>query len=168
MNIRQRIQNSGRPAGRAASAVLVAAAGVHAAWAVGSSWPAQNRVELAELVVGTSTFPSAAATWSVVGLCLAGAALILARIDDLSSLHRRAPRAVNAAVGVLAAGLLIRGIGGLVVSGGELVDATANFRRWDLMLYSPVCIILGLCVAAAFMARRAPTRAALTAAVPTR
>jgi Protein of unknown function (DUF3995) len=146
---------------------LVAAAGVHAAWAVGSSWPAQNRVELAELVVGTPTFPSAAATWGVVGLCLTGAALVLAQINDLSSLRRRAPRAVKAAVGVLAAGLLIRGVGGLVVSGGELVDATENFRRWDLILYSPVCIILGLCAAAAFMVRRAPVHAALTAAAPT-
>lgn len=56
--------------------------------------------------------------------------------------------ATIAAVGVPTV-LALRGVGGLVASAFELGTATPIFRRWDLLLYSPLCIVLAVAAAVA-------------------
>jgi len=122
---------------------LGAAAAVHAAWASGSTWPTDGPDELADLVVGRPPFPSTRDTWVVAAL-LAGATVTVAAPPSKGRLgpwHRRA-RASLAAV------LFARGAAGLVGSATGLFSTSAAFRRWNLGLYSPLCLVLSACVAA--------------------
>ena len=136
---------SRRVAGWVTAAGLGAVAALHALWATGSSWPRQDHDSLADLVVGQRPFPSRAATWTVAGM-LAGASMTIARsagaTSAISLQHRRL-------VTVTSGALLLRGVAGLVVSAVGIGDSTSEFRRWDLRLYSPLCIALGLGAAAA-------------------
>jgi hypothetical protein len=44
---------------------------------------------------------------------------------------------------VTAAALLARGVGGLAADFLQLGHPTERFRRWDMRLYSPLCLALG-------------------------
>ncbi len=138
-----RCRDGKRAAGAAAGCGLGVAALVHAAWASGVTWPAASADELADLVVGSRPFPRPAATWAVSGALAAAAVVVAAGATDRGGKVgwvRLASRAVAAA-------LLLRGAGGLVVSGAGLGTATASFRRGDLRVYSPLCLALGSLVA---------------------
>ncbi len=135
-----------RAAGGAAAGGLAAAAAVHAAWATGSTWPASGPDELADLVVGRRPFPSPALTWGVTGLLGAATGLTAARAGLVPS-PRRARRPVRLGADVVAAVLLARGVTGLVSSAAGIGQRTPAFRRWDLRLYSPLCLVLGLLTA---------------------
>ncbi len=56
-------------------------------------------------------------------------------------------RVVRIGSRIVAAALLVRGVGGLAVSALGVGQASDQFRQWDLRLYSPLCIALGACVA---------------------
>ncbi len=150
------------------AAGLGAAGAVHALWAMGSSWPAGSRDELADLVVGVRPFPSGPMTMGVVALLGLGAVLVVCESRIVAAaegcLPANAPGTLAAQDGVVAANsqptlldralrlgafgvsgvLMLRGLGGLVVSALELGNAATIFRYWDLRLYSPLCILLGL------------------------
>lgn len=138
MTIRVRTDRTRRSASLVATTGLGAAAVLHAAWATGSTWPAANHDELADLVVGRRPFPSATLTWVVVGL-LASAAGITAAASTTAS-HRRWVRLGARGVGTA---LLARGIGGLVLSSNQIANSTAAYRHNDLRIYSPLCLVLG-------------------------
>lgn len=129
---------------------LGAAAVLHAAWALGSPWPAADHDELADLVVGRRPFPSPALTWGVAGLLTTGAGITAAAATTAS--ERPWVRAGARGAGSV---LLARGVGGLVVSRTQRRDATADFRQHDLRVYSPLCLVLGA-AAIASVARRQP------------
>ncbi len=153
MNIRTRMESS--IPGLVTAAGLGAIAAVHAAWAEGSTWPRTSPDELADLVVGRRPFPSPEATWTVAGLLVVAAASTGIAAARPSGLDGRARSVAIAGATVTAAALLLRGVGGLVVSGAGLLTATEEFRRHDLALYSPLCLGLG---AGAAMAARAAAR----------
>jgi hypothetical protein len=50
-----------------ASARLVGLAGLHLAWAAGSSWPSSDRATLSDAVIGHHERPSPAAALAVAG-----------------------------------------------------------------------------------------------------
>jgi Protein of unknown function (DUF3995) len=139
---------------------LSAAAAIHAAWGLGSTWPADGPRELAQLVVGVDTFPSRASCAVVAGL-LAGAAgcvmlkatnsLLLRDGASPDDRHGLIVRGAHLGTQITASALLLRGVGGFVVEAFELRPSNAQFRRWDLRLYSPLCIALG--AGAAIVAR---------------
>lgn len=138
MTIRMRTEKARRGAALVATAGLGATAMLHAAWATGSSWPAANQDELADLVVGRRPFPSAALTWGVVGLLTTAAGITAAASTTAS--QRRRVRLGARGVGTV---LLARGVGGLVMSGTEVVESTAVYRHNDIRIYSPLCLVLG-------------------------
>lgn len=138
MTIRMSTERTRRSASLVATTGLGAAAVLHAAWATGSPWPAANQDELADLVVGCRPFPSAALTWAIVGLLTSGAGITAAASTTAS--YRRWVRLGARGVGTA---LLARGVGGLVVSGNQIADSTAVYRRNDLRIYSPLCLVLG-------------------------
>ncbi|MGB7448425.1 MAG: DUF3995 domain-containing protein [Ornithinimicrobium sp.] len=138
MTIRMRTETAGRGAALVATTGLSAAAGLHAAWATGSSWPAADQDELADLVVGRRPFPSSALTWGVVGLLTTAAGITAAA--STSAAQRRWVRLGTRGVGTV---LLARGVGGLAVSGTNAVESTAVYRHYDLRIYSPLCLALG-------------------------
>ncbi len=125
-------------AGVAGSLTLLSA--LHAIW-VFSSWPLPDRARFAELVVGTSPdkVPSAAATSAVAAL-LASAAALVARCGAPGS--RPPPRIAVLGSRTVAGVLLARAVAGFVVSGSGVVDAPARYRRLDLTVYSPLCLVL--------------------------
>lgn len=120
---------------------------VHGMWARGSSWPAADRDQLADLVVGTRPFPGRGPTWVVTALLGTAAAVTAARADLVPFPGGSSARPVRVGSKLIAAALLARGTGGLVVSSFGLGDSTPQFRRWDLALYSPLCLGLALSVA---------------------
>ena len=58
-----------------AAVVLAPTAGLHAAWAAGSSWPAADRRGLADAVTGTPVMPDPPACWTVAVALTAAAAV---------------------------------------------------------------------------------------------
>jgi len=103
--------------GRITATVLVAIAGLHVAWGMGSSYPFQSRDELADSVVGTSEVPSPMACMAVAGLLVLAAALVA----GFPPLPKR-----------------VRAIALRVVTA---VDSP-TFARLDKRLYSPLCLWL--------------------------
>ena len=125
--------------GVAGSLALLTA--LHATW-VFSSWPLTDRARFAELVVGTrpEKVPSAASTSAVAAL-LAAAAALVARCGSPD--RRPPPRIAVLGSRTVAGVLLARAAAGFVVSSSGLVDAPVTYRRLDLTVYSPLCLLLG-------------------------
>ncbi|MFE0640560.1 DUF3995 domain-containing protein [Streptomyces sp. NPDC058877] len=131
-----------RVAAGVAAAGLAAAGALHAVWTF-SPWPLASRAEFAAVVVGVeeSRLPSAQGTLVVAGLLGAGAWLV---VTAARPTHRLAPsRLVRTGLWTVSGVLTARGLGGLLVSGFDLRDVPAEFQRWDLALYSPLCVALG-------------------------
>ena len=129
--------------GLATAGALTTAAALHGAWAAGSTFPVADRTELAELVVGTSKFPSRDAAIAVAGLLSAAAGLVA--IDSSTQLSsNRVGRIVRLGTRTVATTLVLRGVGGLLFEVLHLGTATEAFRKWNLRLYSPLCLLLGL------------------------
>ena len=142
--IRERAATGRRRAALAAGAGLGSAAAVHAAWALGSTWPAADRGDLADLVVGTTEFPSNPATWGVTALLGSATMVVLGRADLLGPIGRRIPRRLLVwGATTVAAVLLLRGAFGVVDSGLVIAHRAGRFHLWDARLYSPLCLLLG-------------------------
>lgn len=132
-----------RPLATGIAGALALLSALHVTWAF-SSWPLPDRSRFAEVVVGTDPdrVPSAGATLTVAGL-LASAALLVARCAAPGP--RRSPGRIAFLGTRSVAGVLVaRAVGGFVVSGSGLVDAPATYRRLDLAVYSPLCLVLGV------------------------
>jgi len=59
-----------------AAAGLAGLAGLHIAWAAGSSWPLRDRATLSEAVIGHGRFPSPVACLAVAGVLTTGSAFV--------------------------------------------------------------------------------------------
>lgn len=131
-----------RAAAAAAGASLLAAGALHVVW-IFSPWPLDSPAELAATVVGVqeSQLPSRPLTLAVASLLGAASWLV---VTSARSAHRLASaRLVRVGIWTVCGVLSARGLGGLTVSGFALREATAEFRHWDLLLYSPLCIGIG-------------------------
>ncbi|MFE9255802.1 DUF3995 domain-containing protein [Streptomyces sp. NPDC006879] len=126
-----------RAAAGTAAAGLAAAGALHVAW-TRTPWPLSSPAEFASVVVGVeeSRLPSTTATLTVAGLLGTGAALVAA------TGARPQGRLIRSGVWTVAGVLAARGLGGLAASSLELGRSTPEFRRWDLRLYSPLCLTL--------------------------
>ncbi|MEU4325567.1 DUF3995 domain-containing protein [Nonomuraea dietziae] len=142
-------------AGGAAMLGLGAAAAMHVVW-VFSPWPFDDLEDFTRTIAGVSEAeaPSAAATGSVA-VALGAATYLVAAQADL------APRLLpglltRLGTATIAGVLLLRGGAGLVTSG--LAGKSTTFTRWDLALYSPLCLTLG--ALAAYVAKNTETAGA--------
>lgn len=126
-----------------ATAGLTGAAVLHAAWAAGSSWPAADDRELAELVTGSGDvgMPPRAASLAVA--VVLGAAAVASSGPLAGGRTGRPIRAVRV---VAASGLLGRAaVGGVVACRLlRLPEPAERFRELDRRWYRPVCAVLGL------------------------
>ncbi|MFE9676806.1 DUF3995 domain-containing protein [Streptomyces sp. NPDC006259] len=120
-------------------AVVLAAIGVlHVVWGF-SPWPARDRDELASFVFSGPEMPSRTPCLAVGGALLIAAYGVLA-VADLWP--RVGPNWLyHVGIWVLASALLLRGIAGPLLNRG----AGRRFARWNLIAYSPLCAVLGLC-----------------------
>lgn len=128
-----------------AGAALIVAAGLHAAWALGVTWPAASSDELADLVVGHRPMPGPVACGAVAtALGVAGVAVATAPHTD----DGRAGRSIRAATAATVAALAIRATAGVVADASGFGAPSEEFRRWNRVLFNPLC--LGLAGLASF------------------
>jgi len=145
MSIRNRTEIVRPLLGSTAAVALACAAAVHASWAAGSTWPRTTSDELADLVVGRRPMPGPVAC-SVVAAALGTASVATARASTTTR-PGGAPRS-RAVASVVAAAMLARGIGGVAADVCHLGQQTSEFRRWNRRFYNPLCVSLGVLVAA--------------------
>jgi len=134
-------------------AVLLGLSGLHAAWALGSPWPAASRRELAERVFTQTEMgkldggmPPAAATWAVAGGLAGMAGAVAAAAAGVRSRRlRRATWAIAAIFGARSVAYLPSDL-----ARGGPSDA---YQRLDLTVYAPLCAAISAGTAA--VARRA-------------
>ncbi len=113
---------------------------LHAAWGVGiTTWPGTDLRSLAEKVVGGSVFPSPGACYVVAVLLGTASGLMVLRSRVTDSKTFFLAHLGTKAVGVV---LVVRGAVGLLVSSSGIFNETAQFRRANLLLYSPLCLAL--------------------------
>ncbi|SES14896.1 Protein of unknown function [Lentzea xinjiangensis] len=122
--------------------VLFLVGALHVVW-MRSPWPLRTREEFASRVVGAPVekLPSAPMTGGVALLLGMAAYLVVSRVG-LLPLPGPGWLAITGTAGV-AAVLLLRGAGGLVVSSRH----DTEFARLDRRFYSPLCLILAGCCA---------------------
>ncbi|MER7111687.1 DUF3995 domain-containing protein [Streptomyces sp. NPDC000229] len=121
-------------------AIVLTAIGVlHFVWAF-SPWPFKDAVTFTRTIGGgdDGVMPSAQSAIAV-GLALIGGAVLTLMVNE--SLPGLGPvwlRLVG--MYVLTAVLLARGLGGYFMNSGAAVE----FQRWNSVLYSPLCVVLGV------------------------
>lgn len=118
---------------------------LHAYWATGQIWPAHNKLSLVQAVLNSSNtrafrprnlFPLAM-------LLVCGALLVLARVHAFGVPGQLMPDALLQ-VGVVgvAIGLLARGVAGIGWALGLAPAKSTLFYRLNLLVYTPVCLVL--------------------------
>jgi len=151
MNIRWRTESSigQRAAGAFAVAGLAGAAALHAVWAHGSPWPVSSWDELADTVVGRRPFPGQVPTWTVAGLLATATLITSVRSGLVPFPGGRDMGLVRIGTKAVSATLLARGVAGAAASAFNVGATTPAFRRWNLAVYSPLCLALGAATAIA-------------------
>lgn len=137
--------------GIAVPTVLVAIAGIHAAWALGWRWPGGSDRALAERVVSSSSIelPPEPITWAVALALLAAAAIVRTAGTGTPS------PALRGAAWAVSAVFLVRGA--IFIPMDLIVGLDDIYERLDLAIYSPLCLAIG--AGAAVVARRGSSSA---------
>ena len=132
-------------AGIVIAVVLIMDALIHAYWATGQIWPARNKLSLTQAVLNSSKTQSFRPAILVTLVCLlfCGALIVLARVHLLGTPGQLIPDPLLQ-VGILAiaAGLLLRGIAGVVWAMGLAASQSKLFYKLNLLIYTPTCLIL--------------------------
>ncbi len=139
-------ESCSRAGGVAAAGTLAGLGTLHAAWAAGASWPFADRASLAAAVDGVreEQFPSAPITFGVSALLCGAAVTVLAHEQRWAG--EPLSGVVRLGVRVIGTGLAARGLLGLLrpslLPAGELPP----FRRLNMLIYSPLCLLLGTAI----------------------
>jgi hypothetical protein len=129
--------------GIANALVLLGIAILHAAWAMGSEFPATDEKALSRMVTGfkgQDEMPPRTAS-AMVAVALAGASFWCLALSGLAPIHLPSWLVV---LGGIALALVFgaRGIAGYTAWWQELTPEQP-FRRLDIRLYSPLCLLIG-------------------------
>ena len=124
-------------AGISTAIVLAAVGALHLAWSR-TSWPARTYPILSDYVYGGPAMPSKAACVTVGTGLLAAAYCALAIVGTAPEIGPH--WLYRFGIWALTAVMLARGLAGPLFS----LRGTAQFRRWNLVAYSPLCVALGL------------------------
>ncbi|MEV4561195.1 DUF3995 domain-containing protein [Kitasatospora sp. NPDC049285] len=129
----------------AIGAVLAVDGLVHLYWATGQTWPVHTTTRLSHLVLNTQVPFTPQGLVPLAALLCSAATLVLAHGGALPALARRLPAVLPRwASRAVAAGLLARGTVGLVWVTGAWADPGDAFYWLNLLLYTPLCLLLGL------------------------
>jgi len=132
-------------AGILIAAVLAVDALLHAYWATGRNWPAPDKLTLAQLILNSNKAHLFKPRGLILLTCLLflGALTVLARIHRLGTLGQLVPDSIlQIGVLIVAAGLFLRGIAGIVWALGLAAAKSKQFYKLNLILYTPVCLVL--------------------------
>lgn len=122
--------------------ILLFLTAIHIYWGHGGNWPGKTRQDLVDQVFGEGTqFPSLMACYAVafILLCATFIALTSAGIIHIAALENKYLFWMNI---VVAAGFLIRGVAAYHPKLEK--KWTPIFVRYNRIIYSPLCIFLGL------------------------
>ena len=139
-------------AGIVVAAVRTVDGFMHAFWATGQIWPAHDQLALIQAVLNSNKTrllrPTVLAP--LAGLLVLGALTVLARVHRLGMLGQLIPGPLLQ-VGILAVatGLLLRGVAGIGWALGLAPARSKLFYKLNLMVYTPVCLVLFVAAAAA-------------------
>lgn len=127
--------------------LLTVIAALHAYWGIGGLWPGATTKELIDTVIGVPEMhrmPPPWMTFTVAALIFAAGLFALARASILPLLPRWI---VTAATVVLTLVFLGRAAAGfwIAATGSK---ASEPFATYDLWLYSPFCLLIGVMFAA--------------------
>lgn len=121
---------------------------LHAYWATGQIWPAHDKLALVRAVLNSNNTRAfrPAILFPLVVLLVCGALLVLARVHALGvlgGLGQFMPDVLLqlGVVGV-AIGLLARGVAGIGWALGLAPAKSTLFYRLNLLVYTPVCLVL--------------------------
>lgn len=117
--------------------MLSGAGAIHVAWGLGSTWPFPDAKALADTVVGSAQVPPPNACFAVA-VALGTAAALVSGVPASSPRVRKAGQIGVACVLTARAVLGFTGRTDLAVPG----SASPKFRRWDRLVYSPLCLAL--------------------------
>lgn len=116
---------------------LLAIAGLHVFWGLGSSFPFQSREQLTDSVIGGDEFPPLLACFAVASALVLAAVLVAGLVPIPSRIRKIALR-------VIAATLATRGIAGALGRTSMLSPGSVSptFIRLDKKIYAPLCLWL--------------------------
>ncbi|MGY5124566.1 DUF3995 domain-containing protein [Streptomyces nigrescens] len=142
-------------AGGTAAVGLASVGALHGIWTF-SPWPLANRAEFARTVVGVAEadLPTPELTAAVAAALGAASCVVAAQAGLFPQVRPR--RLVRQGVWGVAGVLLLRGAAG--PASAVLTSRPTDFTRWDLALYSPLCLALGGLSAYVAASARAPRR----------
>ena len=126
----------------AAAVIFAAMAVLHAYWAVGGLWPGRDNESLAQIVVGSAPgtrAPGPGPCW-LVAACLAATAFTVLGTSGLLPIPVP-PAWLRWAAWAGAIALSLRGLAGFAVALMQ-PTRTSPFARLDVILYSPLCLLL--------------------------
>jgi hypothetical protein len=127
----------------AVAAVLLVDAAVHLYWATGRTWPVADHERLSHLVLNAQVAFRPQGLVPLAAVLTGGAALVLARGGLAPGPARRLPAAlVRWGSTAVAGGLALRGAAGLVWATGLGADPGDAFYWLNLLLYTPLCLVL--------------------------
>ncbi|MFI6153803.1 alpha/beta fold hydrolase [Kitasatospora sp. NPDC051170] len=133
---------SDRLLGRVVAGVLGGDAVVHLYWAAGGVWPAADARELSQAVLNADVPFTPPVLLPLAVVLVAAAAAVRATAE------RRGGRRVRALCGLVtlavAVGTAVRGVVGVVWAFGVGVEGEETFRLLDLVLYTPLCLLLAV------------------------
>jgi hypothetical protein len=142
-------------AGILVAAVLIADGLLHAYWATGRLWPAQDKLSLAQAVLNINKTRSFRPAFLVPLACLlfCGALIVLAQIHSLGMPEQFIPGPLlRLGVLAIAIGLLLRGLAGIVWVLRLAASKSGLFYKLNLIVYTPLCLLLfAAMVAVAFL-----------------
>ncbi|HLZ56921.1 MAG TPA: DUF3995 domain-containing protein [Ktedonosporobacter sp.] len=132
-------------AGILIAAIFVVDGLLHVYWATGRTWPASDQLTLIQAILNTNKTrllkPINLAP--IATLLFLGALIVLARVHRLGLLGQLIPASLlQLGVMVVATGLLLRGLAGIVWMFGLGADRHSLFYQLNLMAYTPACLIL--------------------------
>ena len=130
------------------AAALLAFAGLHVAWGVGSTFPFRTREELGDAVIGRQVTPGPSQCAAVAGMLTVAAVAV----ERAHRRHTTLPRVVSAGVATTLAARATFGFAGrtdVLVPG----STSRRFRRLDRRVFSPICAALATGAALAALER---------------
>ena len=125
-------------------AVVLALDGLlHVYWSTGHLWPARDPKTLSLAVLNVEISFATPTVFALACTLLLGAVVVLARVHVLGPLGQLIPAPLlQVGIWVIAVGLLLRGLAGIVWALRLLAANSQLFYQLNLWLYMPVCLLL--------------------------
>lgn len=137
-------------AGVVVAVVLMMDGLLHMYWSTGGIWPARSPKTLSIAVLNVDISFATRGVFALACMLLLGALTVLARVHVLGALGQIIPAPLlQLGVLAIAAGLLLRGLAGIVWALGLVAAKSKLFYRLNLLVYTPLCLILFVAAGAA-------------------